>query len=395
MPLGNYITLGRSGLRVSPLCLGTMTFGNAQWGCDEATSHALFDRYLEAGGNFVDTADLYSGGKSEEFLGRFIAQRKLRERVVIATKFGFNAEAGNPNAGGNGRKHIYHALEGSLRRLETDYLDLYYLHVWDLVTPLEEVLATLLDLVRAGKIRYFGFSDTPAWYLARLQTLAEVQGRDGAIAWQLEYSLLERHIEHEHIPAAQELGIAVCAWSPLSSGLLTGKYQRQQGPSENSQQKDWQGEGRFARQTLGGPVFDKFTERNWRIVDAVRQVAKQMGKTAAQIALNWVATQPGITAPILGATNRQQLEDNLAAIEFSIPAELRARLDETSALALAHPYMFFGTFMQSRINAGTAIRRWTPASVDYQTLGFESTAPAQPRPAEATRQKPKTSAADR
>ena len=186
-----------------------------------------FDRYLEAGGNFIDTADGYTGGKSEEMVGKFIAERKLRDRVVLATKFTFNAEPGNPNAGGNGRKNIYRALEGSLRRLKTDYIDLYWLHAWDTVTPVEEVVSTLNDLVREGKIRHYGFSDTPAWYVARAYTLAEKEGKERLIALQLEYSLVERNIEREHIPAAQELGLGICPWSPLASGFLTGKYKRQ------------------------------------------------------------------------------------------------------------------------------------------------------------------------
>ena len=179
MTLKDYVTLGRSGLRVSPLCLGTMTFGTEWgWGADEQTSHAIFTRYIEAGGNFIDTADGYTGGESEELVGKFIAERGLRDALVLATKFTFNARPGNPNAGGNGRKNIYRALEGSLRRLQTDYIDLYCLHAWDTVTPVEEVISTLSDLVREGKIRHYGFSDTPAWYVARAHTLAEKEGKE-------------------------------------------------------------------------------------------------------------------------------------------------------------------------------------------------------------------------
>lgn len=227
MKLNEYVTLGRSGLRVSPFCLGTMTFGNTQWGTDESGSRSIFNRYIDAGGNFLDTADGYASGESEKLLGKFVAERKLRDRVAIATKYSFGAEAGNPSAGGNGRKNVYRALEGSLRRLGTDYVDLYYQHVWDLVTPVEEVVATLNDLVREGKIRYYGFSDAPAWYVARAQTLAEKEGKERAIALQLEYSLVERTIEREHVPAAQELGLGICPWSPLASGFLTGKYKRE------------------------------------------------------------------------------------------------------------------------------------------------------------------------
>ena len=227
MKLNEYVTLGRSGLSVSPLCLGTMTFGTEWgWGAEEEPSRAMFNRYLERGGNFVDTADGYTNGKSETLVGKFLKESGARDKVVLATKFTFNGQPGNPNAGGNGRKNMYRAIEDSLRRLQTDYLDLYWMHAWDTITPVEEVVASLDTLVRAGKIRYFGFSDVPAWYLSRAYTLAEQQGREKIIALQLEYSLIERHIEREHIPAAQELGLGLCPWSPLGNGLLSGKYQR-------------------------------------------------------------------------------------------------------------------------------------------------------------------------
>lgn len=353
MKLTDYTTLGRSGLRVSPLCLGTMTFGTEWgWGAEESVSRSLFDRYIDAGGNFVDTADGYTGGKSEELVGKFIVERKLRDRVALATKFTFNAEAGNPNAGGNGRKNIYRALEGSLRRLQTDYIDLYWLHAWDTVTPVEEVLSTFNDLVRQGKIRYYGFSDVPAWYVARAQTLAEKEGKECLIALQLEYSLVERNIEREHIPAAQELGLGICPWSPLTSGFLSGKYKREGG--------DGKGDGRLEKmKESGNPGFKKFNEQNWKILSALLDIAKEMGKPPAQVALNWVATQPGITSTILGASKLAQLEDNLTAIEFTIPAELRQRLNEVSAPESIHPYMFFESFLQGMIH-GASVSGWEP-----------------------------------
>jgi aryl-alcohol dehydrogenase-like predicted oxidoreductase len=355
MRLNEYITLGRSGLRVSPLCLGTMTFGTEWgWGAEEAVARALFDRYTEVGGNFIDTADGYTGGKSEEMVGRFVAESKLRDRVVLATKFTFNAEPGNPNAGGNGRKNIYRALEGSLCRLQTDYIDLYWLHAWDTVTPVEEVISTLNDLVREGKIRHYGFSDTPAWYVARAQTLAETLGKERLIGLQLEYSLVERNIEREHIPAAQELGIGICPWSPLGRGFLTGKYKRD-GSSLG-------GDGRLEKIKKSGSLrVEMFTERNWRILEVVLDVAKQMNRTPAQIALNWVTTQPGVTSTILGATKLPQLEDNLSAIGFSIPTEHRKRLDEVSRPASIHPYVFFEPFFQGMIHGGASVRGWAPA----------------------------------
>ena len=223
MSLTDFRTLGRSGLVVSPLALGTMTFGAKGWGSSDDVSRAVFDAYVDAGGNFIDTADVYASGRSEEMLGGYIAERGLRDRLVLATKAGFNMEAANPNAGGNGRKSIHRALESSLRRLRTDYIDLFWLHVWDTVTPAEEVVQTLGDLVRAGKARYFGLSNVPAWYVAQAATLAQGHGSPAPVALQLEYSLTERNIEREHLPAAREFGLGFIPWSPLSGGFLAGK----------------------------------------------------------------------------------------------------------------------------------------------------------------------------
>jgi aryl-alcohol dehydrogenase-like predicted oxidoreductase len=353
MSLKQYVTLGRSGLRVSPLALGTMTFGTEWgWGSEPAIARQVFDGYIEGGGNFIDTADGYTNGKSEELLGHFIAERGLRERLVLATKFTFNADPANPNAGGNGRKNMYRALEGSLRRLKTDYIDLYWMHVWDLVTPVEEVLSTMNDLVRAGKIRHFGFSDVPAWYVARAQTLAEKEGKEPIIALQLEYSLIERNIEREHIPVAQELGIGICPWSPLAGGFLTGKYRREGNTGR--------GEGRLDAAKFS-QLADRFTEHNWRVLDALLEVAKQLNKKPAQVALNWAATQPGITSTIIGASNIAQLQDNLSALEFAIPAELRKRLDDASAIERFHPYTFFEAGIQNRVRGENPVSAWTPA----------------------------------
>src|SRR5215831_6645853 len=354
MNLNDYITLGRTGLRVSPLCLGAMTFGT-EWGfgAEENVSREMFNRFIDAGGNFVDTADGYNNGHSEELTGKFIGERKLRDFVVLATKFTFGGAQGNPNAGGNGRKNIYRALEGSLRRLNTDFIDLYYLHAWDVVTPVEEVVATLSDLVREGKIRYYGFSDTPAWYVARAQTLAEQQGKERIATLQLEYSLVERNIEREHIPVAQELGIGVCPWSPLAGGFLSGKYTRDG--------QSGKGSGRLTNDNFMPPMFKTFPDRNWTILDALLSVAKKLGKPPAQVALNWVATQPGITSAILGARTAAQLDDNLASIGFEIPAELRKQLDQASAIAPGHPYIFYGPHLQAMISGGTSVHPWRPA----------------------------------
>ncbi len=355
MKITDYVTLGRTGLRVSPLTLGTMTFGTEWgWGSEESTARAIFDRYLEAGGNVLDTADGYTNGKSEELLGKFISEGKSRDRMVLATKFTFHADPGNPNGGGNGRKNIYRALHGSLRRLKTDFIDLYWLHAWDTVTPVEEVVSTLNDLVREGKILHYGFSDTPAWYVARAYTLAEKEGKERLAALQLEYSLVERNIEREHIPVAQELGLAICPWSPLASGFLAGKYKREGNSGR--------GEGRL-EQVKDHPVLGAVlkNERNWTIVDTLIDVAKKVGRTPAQVALNWVVTQPGVTSTIIGATKIAQLEDNFKALELEIPTELRQRLNDVSALASAHPYIFFGGVLHGMIMGNLSVDAWRPA----------------------------------
>ena len=379
MSIKDYVTLGRSGLRVSPLCLGTMTFGTEWgWGSEEEASRAVFNHYVERGGNFLDTADGYTQGRSEQMLGKFVSERGLRDRLVIASKFTFNNDLGNVNAGGNGRKNVYRALEGSLRRLNTDYIDLYWLHAWDTITPVEEVVSTLNDLVREGKIRYYGFSNTPAWYLARAHTIAEKDGKERLTALQLEYSLVERNIEREHVPAAQELGLAICPWSPLASGFLSGKYKREGASGQG------QGEGRLLKiQGFDNPVFNKFTERNWRILDALVAAAKQVQRTPAQMALNWVSTQPGVTSTIIGATKLAQLEDNISAVEFAIPADVRMRLDEASSPESVYPYVFFGEPFRSMITGGVAVTRWTPARISGEPGGVrrETGARAAQKPA--------------
>jgi aryl-alcohol dehydrogenase-like predicted oxidoreductase len=360
MKLTDYTTLGRTGLRVSPLCLGTMTFGT-EWGfgAEEKPSKEIFDRFIDAGGNFIDSADGYTNGHAEELTGKFVGERGLRDKVAIATKFTFNfANSGNPNGGGNGRKNIYRALEGSLRRLKTDYIDLYYLHAWDTITPVEEVVSTMHHLVQEGKIRYWGLSDTPAWYFTRAQSLAEQYGWEPVSTLQLEYALTERNIEREHIPAAQEFGIGLCPWSPLAGGFLAGKYKRDGDKGK--------GEGRLA--LPAGGLFNRFTDRNWKILDVLLDVAKQFGKPPAQVALNWLSAKPGVTSIILGATKLAQLDDNLASLEFTLPAELYKKLDDASAIEAVHPYNFYVPFMQTRISGGTNVQAWRPAAVYHGAI---------------------------
>ncbi|GAA4003394.1 aldo/keto reductase [Deinococcus rubellus] len=345
MNLTDYRTLGRSGLIVSPLALGTMTFGNQSWGSSDAVSEQIFNTYLDAGGNFIDTADVYSGGRSEELVGQLIAGRSARDRVVLATKFGFNAEKGNPHAGGNGRKQIYRALEGSLKRLGTDYVDLYWLHVYDMVTPVEEVLHTLGDLVRSGRVRYFGFSDMPAWYAIKAATLAQVRGVPGPVAMQMEYSLVARQIEGEHRPAAREGGLGIVPWSPLAGGFLAGKYRQGE---DNGKRGRLSGSNPFS-----GP-FTKFTERNWQILDALRTVAEEIGRPPAQVALAWAVAQPGIASTLIGASKVSQLEDNLAALEINLTPPQLETLNTVSSPGLD----FFSAGLRQVVFGGVDVRGW-------------------------------------
>ena len=264
--------------------------------------------------------------------------------VVLATKFGFNAQKGNPHAGGNGRKHIYAALEGSLKRLKTDYLDLYWLHVWDMVTPVEEVLQTLGDLVRAGHIRYFGFSNVPVWYAVKAATLAKAHHLPGPVALQLEYSLVARSIEAEYLPAAQELGLGVTPWSPLAGGFLAGKYERKdEGAS---------GEGRLSKSNPFQGPFTKFTARNWEILAALKEVAAELGCPPAQVALAWATAQFGTSSAIIGASKPEQLRDNLASLELSLTSGQLQKLNEVST----PEGTFFSADLKRMIFGGQAVQ---------------------------------------
>ena len=350
MKITDFLTLGRSGLVVSPLTLGTMTFGTARWGADQNASQQIFNAYVDAGGNFIDTADIYSGGKSEEMVGQCIADRNLRDAVVLATKFSFNAQKGNPNAGGNGRKNLHRALEGSLRRLKTEYVDLYWMHVWDMVTPVEEMLQSLGDLVRAGKIRYFGFSDMPAWYATKAATLAAVHGVPGPIAMQMEYSLVARSIEQEHLPAAQECGMGMCPWSPLAGGFLTGKYRK------SDAQKSPAGEGRLSGANPFGDT--KFTERNWDILATLKTMAAEMDRPVAQVALAWTLARPGITSTIIGASKLEQVEDNLASLQIRFSSAQMDALNAGSVLDPSQPDGFFSPGLKQMIFGGNSVQGW-------------------------------------
>ena len=331
MSLRSYRTLGRSGLVVSPLALGTMTFGPGGWNADDAAARAIFDAYRDAGGNFIDTADIYSGGASETLVGQFIKDTGSRDDVVLATKFAFNGSAsplaarqvggGNPNAGGAGAKNIHRALDASLKRLGTDYIDLYWMHIWDGVTPVEEIVQTLGDLVRVGKIRYYALSDMPAWLAIKAATIAAERRIPGPIAIQVEYSLVARDVEGEHIPAAREAGMGVMPWSPLAGGFLTGKYRRE----------DTSGSGRLSGANPFGN--SKFISRNWDVLDELKSVAAEHDRSAAQVALAWVMARPGVAATLVGASKLPQLASNIAASEITLSEDQMKRLNEVSAPA--------------------------------------------------------------
>jgi aryl-alcohol dehydrogenase-like predicted oxidoreductase len=299
---------------------------------------------VEAGGNFIDTADSYAAGLSESLVGKFVGEMGVREQLVIATKFSNSRASGNPNAGGNGRKNIMRAVDASLKRLKTDYIDLYWLHTWDRMTPVEEVVRTLDDLVRAGKILHVGFSDVPGWYAARAQTWAEVHGLSQPIALQLPYSLVERSIEHEFVPLAQTSGLGIVAWSPLAMGLLSGKYRSGDTAS-----------GRLALDASGSGL-GLFTDRNIRIVSALEKVAVEVGRSMAQVALNWVTDRPGVASAIIGASRLEQLDENLAALDFALSAEHKIFLNAASAIEAPYPYRLFADDYQAGIlNTGSTV----------------------------------------
>ncbi|WP_327679185.1 aldo/keto reductase [Streptomyces sp. NBC_00467] len=319
------LNLGRTGLRVSELCLGTMSFG------DDTSGHGALDAFTEAGGTFIDTADMYARGGSEEILGRWLKGRR-RDDLVIATKvWGRMGEA--PNDGGLSRKHIIAAVEASLRRLDTDYIDLYQTHIWDATTPLEETLATLDTLVRSGKVRYVGTSNVTPSQLQRALDLAQFRGWEPYVSLQPRYSLLSRELEWELAPMCEEQGVAVIPWSPLAGGWLTGKYRRgmESVPAGSR-------EAHFQEQSGKEGWRERDTEETWRTLDAVDEVARETGRTALQVSLRWLMQQPAVTAPIIGPRNAEQLKENLGAVEFELTEAQLARLDEASRRPLPYPY---------------------------------------------------------
>lgn len=331
--LDSYRLLGRSGLRVSPLSLGTMTFGTDWgWGSDEADSRRIFDAYVDRGGNFIDTANQYTNGTSESFVGDFA--RDKRDRLVIATKYTLNRQAGDPNSGGNHRKSMLRSVESSLKRLHSDYIDILYLHAWDFTTSPDEIMRAFDDLVRSGKVLYAAISDAPAWQVARMQTLAEVRGWAPLVALQIEYSLIQRTVERDLIPMARELGLGVIPWSPLGSGVLTGKYNQADLDAGSGEAR-----AKSSRKNIAA-ANGALTGRGLEIAEVVKSIARDLDKTPSQVAIAWTLQNPAVVAPIVGARTLAQLEDNLKALEVTLSPEALVQLDEASRVDLGFPHDF-------------------------------------------------------
>ncbi|MFC1584316.1 aldo/keto reductase [Fibrobacterota bacterium] len=327
-----YKLFGKSGLRVSEICLGTMTFGlEWGWGASKAESRKMFDRFADTGGNFIDTANMYTDGTSEKLTGEFI--RADREHFVLATKYSLSMRKGDPNFSGNHRKNMVQSLEASLKRLKTEYVDIYWVHAWDFMTPIEEVMRGLDDLVHAGKVHYIGISDTPAWIVARANTMAGLKDWTAFTGMQIKYSLAERTAERDLLPLTREDGMAVTVWGALASGLLSGKFHNRK--KRMSQKKN----------TRINPATDSkfFTEKNLAVTGKIMEIAEAMDRPPAQIALNWVRQQQGTIIPIVGARNDKQLKENLECLEFNLDKEQLWALDDVSRIELGFPHEFLRT----------------------------------------------------
>ena len=320
-----YRYLGNSGLLVSRICLGTMTFGMKDWGCDQATSIEITNRFLAAGGNFIDTADMYSAGVSEEFVGKAIAQYN-RDELVIATKCWFRMGKG-PNAKGLSRKHIIEAAEKSLRRLGTDFIDLYQLHGPDPHTPMEETMRAMHDLVQSGKVRYLGCSNFFGWQIVKLNSIATMNGWPRLISGQHLYNVLRRDVEREILPACADQGLGMMCWSPLASGLLTGKYDSKSGPAKDS---------RIGfRSDIDMPRY--WNDSSFKIIDELKSIAQETGKTAVQVALSWLLFDKRVTAAIVGTRRAEQISDALESGEWDLSADHYRRLQNVVPFAAGYP----------------------------------------------------------
>jgi aryl-alcohol dehydrogenase-like predicted oxidoreductase len=346
LSLDNYRLLGRSGLRVSPLALGTMTFGKEWgWGADEADARSIFDAYIERGGNFVDTSVNYTDGASERIVGKLMEGR--RERIVLSTKFTMARAPGDPNSGGNHRMNLIRSVEASLRQLNTDRIELLHLHAWDDTTPPDEVLRALDDLVSSGKVLYLGICNTPAWRVAQLQTMADLRGWSRLVALQIEYSLLERTVEHELIPMARELGLGVMPWSPLGGGVLSGKYSQADLHTQAERGVSTTRKGVIASSGL-------LNATSLAVAGELALVAAEIGASASQVAIAWTLANPAVTAPVIGARTLEQALDNLGALELALEPGHLARLDKASRVEPIFPGRFIGKPMVQQLIFGGA-----------------------------------------
>ena len=336
--LDHYRLLGRSGLRLSPLSLGTMNFGVGQgWGAEDRDAAQIFNHYLECGGNSIDTANFYGNGGSEQVLAKLIDGR--REQLVLATKYTLSMRRGDPNASGNHRKNMVQSVENSLRRLQTDCIDLLYLHVWDGRTPVEEILRAFDDLVRAGKILYAGLSDTPAWQASRMQAIAELRGWSPLVALQVPYNLTERTVERELLPMALEMGMGVLPWSPLAGGVLSGKYGSQDlGPAPAPAPAGAPGAAQSVSRKNINIATGRLSERNLGIAAVLKTVAQDMNRPPAQVAVAWTLRHPAVISPIIGARTLVQLKENLACLQITFTDEQVAQLDAVSRIDPGFPH---------------------------------------------------------
>lgn len=333
----NYKLLGRSGLRVSEICLGTMGFGE-EWGygANKEKSYEAFKAFLDAGGNFLDTANRYTEGTSEKYLGEF--SQGIRDELVIATKYTLHMEKGNPNDGGNHRKNLVLSVEGSLKRLQTDYIDVLYLHMWDSTTPIDEVLRSLDDLTASGKVLYIAISDTPAWIISKANTIADFRGWRPFVALQVEYSLITRDAERELLPMAKALDLCITSWGPLAGGALSGKYL-----------KESESERRLK------PGSKRLNEKSVRITKAVVAISKELGCTPSQVALAWQFNRGQQVIPIVGAKSAEQVQDIIGCLDVDLTPEMIKRLDDVSAIELGFPGDFLtGDVAQNAVFGGMA-----------------------------------------
>ena len=347
--LDHYRLLGRSGLRVSPLSLGTMTFGSDWgWGADADEARRIFDAYVDRGGNSIDTSVNYTNGTAERMVGAFAKEQ--RDRLVIATKFTMARDPGDPNSGGNHRLNIIRSVEQSLRQLDTDRIELLYLHGWDFTTRADEVMRAMDDLVRSGKVVYLGICNTPAWQVAEMQTLADLRGWSPLVALQIEHSLVERTVEHELIPMARAMGLGVLPWSPLGGGVLTGKYSRADLSDENAADVSPTRKGVIASS-------GHLNERSLAIADAVVEVAREVEATPSQVAIAWTLANPAVASPIMGARTMEQAEDNFGALEVALTPEQLNKLNDVSEPAATFPGRFLAKPMMRQLMFGGAVIR--------------------------------------